>query len=33
MDGKLNNWTVLTNEEMIVVKGGIGETEDVRKKG
>ncbi len=28
MNGKLNNWAVLTNEEMIVIKGGLGGEED-----
>ena len=28
MNNKLNNWTALSNEEMIVIKGGTGETEE-----
>ena len=34
MNNKLNNWAVLTNEEMILVKGGNGgETEVDEPRG
>lgn len=31
MNSKLNNWTALTNEELLVIKGG--NTEDDEPKG